>query len=265
VPGTADYLRALAVPPGGTVVYAGGQLTTASGRRTYAAAFDREAGDRTDWDSGADGPVRTLAPAGDALLLGGEFRQLGSRMQQGFGSFGLPDAAAGEQLTCAPPPPPPPEEPIVEEPPPPPPPPPAPRPAEPYRDTIAPVLRRVRFTHRRFRIRAARGARGAKRSRAPVGTRIRYALSEPAVLRLRLSRGTRVRCRSRAAKRPCYRWRRAGSLGHLSRAGSVVVAFRGRVGRHWLRAGRYRVWVQAVDPAGNRSAVQRRAFVVVRE
>ena len=265
VTGIGDFVRAIAVAPGGSRVYAGGQFTR-DGTRAYGAAFDRLSGDATAWNPRADAPVRALAPAGDALLLGGDFRRIGNQMQHGFGSFGLATAAPDQPLSCAPPPQPEPApEPVVE--PPPPQPEPAPRPVAQYRDTLAPVLGRVRLTDSRFRVGAATrwpAARGAGRRRTPVGTRMRYRLSEPAVLRLRFSRRQRVQCKSRRAKRPCYRWRRVGSMGHLSRAGAVTARFDGRVRGRRLRPGRYRMRVRAVDPAGNRSAARRVAFTVVR-
>jgi hypothetical protein len=264
VPGIGDVVRAIAVPAGGSVVYAGGRFTRA-GRadRLNLAAFDRVGGDATDWNPGADAPVRALAAGSESLLVGGEFRGAGGLMQQGIGSFGLGSGTAQEALRCASPPPP-------EEPPPPEPepepmpePPPAPRPV---RDGIAPELTGFRLTNRRFRSARTprRRVRAARTRRPPVGTRFRYRLSEAAVVRFSFERRVKVRCASAKAKKPCYRWRTGGAIGHLSPAGAAKLRFLGRVGRRWLAPGRYRVTARAVDLAGNGSAGTTRVFTVAR-
>jgi hypothetical protein len=261
VPGIGDEVRAIAAPPGGSVVYAGGRFATA-GRadRLSLAAFDRGAGDATSWNPGVAGTVHALASDGASLLVGGEFRRIGPSMQHGFGSFGLGSGTGEQALRCSVPPPPPP--PPAPEPPAPPPPPPATRPAPPVRDSVAPQLTGVAFTNRRFRTRRRR-ARSAGRKRARVGTKVAYTLSEPAVVRLAFKRRARVRCAAPKTKQACYRWRDAGALRHLSGAGAAKLRFRGKVGRKSLRPGSYRAWVRAVDAAGNRSKATRLAFVVV--
>jgi hypothetical protein len=208
-----------------------------------------------------DAPGHALSTDGVSLLAGGAFRQLGQQSQQGFGSFGLGSEEARDQtLRCSAPPPPP--EPVVERPVEEPPPP-APTPAR-VRDAIAPVLGAVGLTRTRFRTaRAAqRRARPAAR-RVPIGTRVRYTLSEPAVVRLAFQVRKRVRC-SGKPRRKCYRWRGAGALRCLSAAGASKPRFRGRVGRRWLRPGRHRVRLTATDGAGNRSRATRLTFTIVR-
>jgi hypothetical protein len=181
-------------------------------------------------------------------------------MQQGVGSFGLATATSDQALQCEVPEPPPEPEPVVE----PPPPEPAPRPAPPARDSVAPVLGPLALSHRRFRSAAHRRTAEAASRRAPVGTKLKYTVSEPGVVRFAFLRREPARCAERGAKHHCYRWRRAGSTGHLSPAGAVRLRFRGRVGRHWLRPGHYRVLADAADAAGNRSPKRRLGFEIVR-
>lgn len=289
VPRAGEQVWAIAAPPGGSVVYAGGRFTRA-GRadRAYVAAFDRAGGDATSWNPGADAPVRALAGDGASLVVGGDFRRLGPLMQHGFGSFGFGSGTGASALRCAAPVPPPPPPPPPEPPPdPPPPPPPPPAQSERPADTTPPQLAHVRLSNRRFRTarRARLRARRAARRRAPVGTKFKYRLSEQAVVRYKFQRKLRVRCRSakwrRACrrwphgkarihcrshrwKRRCYRWRGVGSMRHFSEAGAVRRAFDGRLGRRWLRRGRYRVRLRATDLAGNRSRRVSRRFRVVR-
>ena len=145
----------------------------------------------------------------------------------------------------------------------------------------------VRLSHRRFRTarRTAGRAQIAAQRGTHVGTKFKYGLSERAVVRYTFKRKTRVRCqsakwrracerwprgntgihcRSHRWQRRCYRWRRVGSMRHFSRGGKVRRRFDGRVGRRWLRPGKYRVRLRAADLAGNRSNAVRRRFRVVR-
>jgi hypothetical protein len=260
----AGEVRALSVPAGGSVVYAGGQFTRAGGaERASLAALDRATGAALEWNPGADDTVRALLADDGSALVGGEFRALGATPQHGFGSFGIESATGGSgSVVCAAPEPPP--EPVVEEPPPeePPPPEPAPRPVA--RDSVAPQLAGARLTRRRFRTARRRAARAAARRPAPVGTTVRYRLSEPSVVRFAFTRRASTRCGKAARKRRCYLWRKAGSVGRLSPAGPSKLRFTGRVGRRWLRPGRYRVEISASDAARNSSAAVVLAFRVVR-
>ena len=261
--GTGDVVRAIAVPAGGSVVYAGGRFTTAGGAaRASLAALDRTDASARSWDPQADAGVRALVSDGASALVGGEFRSLAGKLHHGFGSFGLGGAGAQASLTCErPEPPPPPPEPVVEAPPPPPP------PVEPARDGVAPELTGANMTEKRFRTaRPVRRRAGSDvKRRIPVGTRFGYTLSESAVVRFAFERRKALRCGSAKSKRRCYRWRRAGAVAHLSPAGTLKVHFDGRVGTRWLRAGRYRVRMSAVDAAGNESVASRLAFEVLRD
>ena len=74
------------------------------------------------------------------------------------------------------------------------------------------------------------------------GTRLRYSLSEPARVALRIKRARNGRYRTIA------------TLTRRGAAGANTIRFTGRVGRRALRPGRYRAVLTATDAAGNRSA-----------
>jgi CSLREA domain-containing protein len=122
----------------------------------------------------------------------------------------------------------------------PPPPPPPPPPA----DVTAPAISNVFATRRVFAVNPRAAA--AVRRRVSRGTTFRFTLSEAARTSLRIERNRRGR------------WVRVRTLFRNAAAGGNRVRFSGRVlvrGRaRALRPGRYRVRLQAVDGAGNRSA-----------
>jgi hypothetical protein len=118
-------------------------------------------------------------------------------------------------------------------------------------DTTAPVLSRASLTHPRFRVAAAGRAHAARRRHAPVGTVLRYTLSEAArvvvTIRRASARGTAL-----------------GTLVAQTAAGARRLAFSGRLHRRALRPGRYRMSIVATDAAGNASRPVAVAFRVVR-
>jgi hypothetical protein len=254
VPGIGDLVRAVAVPATGDTVYAGGRFSAAGrAERANIAAFNRTDGDASAWNPGASGPVRALSADTGSLLVGGEFRQAGTVMQHGFGSFGLAAATSRQVIECARPAtvPPPPADQTA-------PPPPVPTLASrpgPARDTTPPQLHDVRLSRVRFRTArpAARSRHAHRARRAPIGTNLRYRLSDPAVVRLRFSRAVRANCSRGPTTRLCFRWREMGAIRHLSSPGDSTLRFDGRVGRRWLRRGSYRLSVRATDLAANRS------------
>lgn len=78
----------------GDVVYVGGPFTAIGGRsRKHLAALDAADGSATRWDPAPDDIVRTIgvAPAGDALVVGGDFTRLGG----GRRDLGALDLATG--------------------------------------------------------------------------------------------------------------------------------------------------------------------------
>jgi hypothetical protein len=136
-------------------------------------------------------------------------------------------------------------------------------------DLTRPAITQVGLAPTRFR-----AARSGASVASPLGTRVTYALSEPAATAFsvkRLARGRRVgsRCvkptrRNRRA-RPCTRViaLRHG-FNHEGRAGFNNLRFRGRLGGRSLRVGRYRLTLVAQDAAGHRSSAARARFRILR-
>ena len=97
----------------------------------------------------------------------------------------------------------------------------------------APVLSKVSLKRKRFAV-------GRKR-----GTVLRFGLSEPARMKVRVRRAR-------------------GSLVRAKGAGAGRLRFSGRLGGRALRAGRHRMVVTATDAAGNRSPRVILRFRIVR-
>jgi nitrous oxidase accessory protein NosD len=118
----------------------------------------------------------------------------------------------------------------------------------PVKDAKAPILRRVSLRPRTFAVDRPRRARAARHRR---GATLRFRLSENATMRFSVSR---------ASKQKKRKARAVGSLRLSGRAGANSTHFRGRVGKKWLRPGRYRGTLVATDSAGNRSVAKRLSF-----
>jgi hypothetical protein len=119
------------------------------------------------------------------------------------------------------------------------------------RDTIRPVLSRLRMLRRRFAVGRQRTPRVSQRVRR--GSAFRFRLSERATVRIRIER-----------KRG-GRYRRVATLTRRTRrSGANSVKFSGRIGRKALRPGPYRATLRATDPSGNRSRPRRVRFRVAR-
>lgn len=116
------------------------------------------------------------------------------------------------------------------------------------------------------------GAR-LSRARLAAGTRnvvLRFTLSEPATVQVRLSRRAAGRRRGRACVRPTPRLRRARRCTRLVRVRSVSAAGAAglnaiRIATRRLAPGTYAVAVTVVDAAGNRAAPVTRRFTVTRK
>ena len=139
-------------------------------------------------------------------------------------------------------------------------------------DIVDPVIGSVGFSTRRFR--AARSG-AAIRSAAPLGTRVRYRLSETATVTLRYERktiGRRVGGRCRTASRTnsrrakCVRWVLVrGTARHRGKSGANAFRLTGRMNGRALRLGVYRLRLAARDGAGNASGLRRStSFRIVR-
>jgi Tol biopolymer transport system component len=117
-------------------------------------------------------------------------------------------------------------------------------------DTTAPVLSDVRLSRKRFAIGARATARVASRRRR--GTVLRFTTSEAGTLRVKVQRRRNGAFRSKA------------KLVRTVVTGNGKLRFSGRIGRHALRRGRYRLVVRVTDAAGNRSNVAKVRFRIVR-
>jgi hypothetical protein len=131
------------------------------------------------------------------------------------------------------------------------------------RDTTAPRLTRLSVSPRRF----------AVRRRTRTAARIRWRLSEPARVTLRVDRARRGfrrggRCVARRPRtgriRRCTRFARVGSFARTRQAGRATVRFNGFVKGRRLRPGRYRLTAIPRDAAGNRGKAKRATFRVRR-
>jgi hypothetical protein len=146
-------------------------------------------------------------------------------------------------------------------------------------DVTAPAISRLSLSRRRFRVGRGRTPVSARAARTPRGTVIRFTLSEPATVALRVYArrpGRRVvrsgrsvcarpaRRHARTSGKRCWRYVRVVVLTRSSGAGQRRVAFSGRVGAAALHPGRYRLTVAGTDAAGNRGKSRARSFVVVR-
>ena len=116
-------------------------------------------------------------------------------------------------------------------------------------DTAAPGISSLELKNRRFRV--GRASTPQVALKAPVGTKLRYALSEPATVAITIER-------QRSGKG-------AGTLTRAGTAGPNAMPFTGRVGRRELRPGSYRMRVVATDAAGNASTPATVRFRVVAE
>jgi uncharacterized repeat protein (TIGR01451 family) len=98
---------------------------------------------------------------------------------------------------------------------------------------------------------------------APVGTTIKFSLSEPASVKIeflqtkpgrKVGKQCKTPTRSNARKRHCTRTMIAGSLSTTGHAGTNKLRFQGRLSRRkTLKKGHYSVRITATDAAGNRS------------
>jgi hypothetical protein len=138
-------------------------------------------------------------------------------------------------------------------------------------DNTAPILNGVAFAPGSFR---AAAVGGAIASRAPVGARVFYRLSETATVTWGVEKGTvgrRVggRCvkktRGNASKRRCLRFvRLIGSFKTTGGAGQNGFRYSGRLNGHKLAPGSYKLVGTAKDPAGNKSKTRKRNFRIVK-
>jgi hypothetical protein len=147
----------------------------------------------------------------------------------------------------------------------------SPAPPAPPVDKVAPRTSKLGFVRTRFR--AARRGASIARKKAPVGTTVRYRLSEAAKAKFTVERRMTGRRRGHKCVAPtrknrkarhCTRYRRLrGSFSRAGTAGSNSFRFTGRLRGKKLRPARYRLVMVATDSAGNRSKPARARFRIV--
>ncbi len=136
-------------------------------------------------------------------------------------------------------------------------------------DTIKPVLGALSMSSSVFQ---AAGSGPAFTAR--VGTKVSFTLSEPGSVKFtvqRKTRGRRVagRCRPQTTanrtKPACTRWVNVrGSFTVPAKKGTNKFTFRGRIGGKKLKPATYRLNSRATDKSGNKSALKRKSFRIVK-
>lgn len=138
-------------------------------------------------------------------------------------------------------------------------------------DTTKPAISSLSLAPVTFRVATGATAVTAAKKRAPKGTKVAVAVSEPSLVVMKLARLVRGaprggKCKAGAKPRKGQRRCTARvSAGELSRAvaGSLTFAFTGRLGTKALKPGRYLMRATATDAAGNASAAKSAAFRIV--
>ncbi len=131
----------------------------------------------------------------------------------------------------------------------------------------------VRQTHARWRETAPRRV-GSHPHGVPVGTGYSFRLNEPATVTLTFARRAVGRRRGRAcvaapAANPrgarCIRWITAGRLNVPSKPGLTQIGFSGRLGRHALPTGSYRVTFSASAKGARPAAPTSLTFTLLKD
>jgi VCBS repeat-containing protein len=146
-------------------------------------------------------------------------------------------------------------------------------PGGPPEDTTPPVFVSLSLTNTTFRVNPTGAAETIVVARAKKGTAFVYSLSEAARVLFTIEVRTAGRkvgttCRktsqSNRSRPHCTRFVSVGRFAQNSVKGANRKTFSGKVGTKTLTPGSYRTTLWATDAAGNRSAVARATFRVVR-
>jgi thrombospondin type 3 repeat protein len=139
------------------------------------------------------------------------------------------------------------------------------------RDLIRPII--TAFSARPSIFRAFGSGASLRAVTPPLGTTVRYTLSERASVKFTVEqpatgRVVNRRCvaltRANRTKPKCIRFVSKGSFTHAGKAGANSFKFTGRVGGRKLAPGSYRLSAVATDTARNASVVKTVAFRIVR-
>jgi virginiamycin B lyase len=127
-------------------------------------------------------------------------------------------------------------------------------------DRVAPRFSApLKFSPTRFRVSSKATPVSAKRRATPIGSSLRYTLSEPATVTIviaqpragrRVGKSCRAPSKSNRHRARCTRYVTVGTLKRRALQGPNQIAFSGRVGRKPLRAGGYQATATATDSAG---------------
>jgi hypothetical protein len=139
-----------------------------------------------------------------------------------------------------------------------------------FRD-VPPSALSLGFVKRSFR--AAPKGGSISRKKAPIGSKVRYRLSEAGTARFTIERASKGRRKGHSCVRPTKKNRKAkrcaryvrlkGSLSRASTAGLNSFRFSGRLRGKKLPPGRYRLVLVATDTAKNKSKPKRAKFQIV--
>jgi hypothetical protein len=144
----------------------------------------------------------------------------------------------------------------------------------PVPDTTKPTLGPLRLSSSTFRAAKSGPSASASRSKAKVGTKVGYALSEASSVTFSIERKTKGRkvagkCKPKRAsnsrKKSCTRWVGVdGSFMLAGTPGENGFTFHGRADGKALKSGSYRLAGRATDAAKNQSAISRKGFKIVK-
>jgi hypothetical protein len=139
-------------------------------------------------------------------------------------------------------------------------------------DTTPPSVTSYSLSATTFRA-ASSGGSVIARKRPPIGTRVKFALSEAATMTFTVKRVLPGRKRAGRCEKPSKRNRRGKKCTRLVSKGSFKVAgvagansfkFTGRLKGRKLAPGSYKLIARAKDAAGNKSRTSARSFKIVR-
>jgi hypothetical protein len=263
-------VRALQVSPSGNAIYAAGSFVRIGGEdRSRLASIDGVSGKATSWDPAANGPGYALFVSGDAVYVGGSFRQLSTRMQQGFGTYNaaVEAASAPASTGCA-------EQqtqvaatvpttPTIS----------SGTSTAPHRILPRLGVRHFRAKPSRFRVARPGAAATLKKHKFPLGSAFLFDLTRKANVTITIHRELFGRRKGKdcvgVGKSPhgrrCTRYQRYGTLQPRGvRQGHNSVAFSGMFGRKSLPPGIYTAKLEATVNQGKTRVAKLTRFQVVK-
>ncbi len=225
------------------VLFSGAPATLEGQGRELLGSLAADSGAAAGWNPGGVGPVFGLATAPGVAIAHGSFEVAGGSVREGLALFGsYIDTSVAVPISG--------------------------------RDTTRPVISKLSIG-RRFRLGKGLVKAAAKKPKVPVGTTVRFTLSEAATVRLTVGRKLAGRRSGKRCVAPTKKRRKAkrctrtvavkGSASVAGRAGANRVAFAGRLSKKIvLKPGEYLLSAVATDVAGNRSVARTAKFTLVK-